>query len=461
MRKKIIIISIGFLLLSLVMFTLYNSNNTLENKKTERKKTYAIMVQNEDKTGYIESTSNTIPSDMILNTELTNCTDEDGIRIENAISFENGSIVLETNKKLYCYLYFDRDSEMPVVTAESINNNTDNARITITSSKDGIYCINKSSVVNNMDNCITSNSNKILENQTILSPIIPEKGSYYVHFKDESGNFVISNEIKIKLSPILLSEYLLNNPTTGLNTTLEAEMYRYQGISVNNYVCFGTSSRDTCLSNQDTYMYRIIGITEDGRIKLIKKTKLANKNWGSSSTSSVSWVNSAIYSYINGSSYLGNTTYVPSEWQNLISSTVWRYQTYININQSAYSIYITEMSSSAPTVTAKVALMYLHDYYYSYQSGGLNCSTSGSYTTCKNSWLNPKYENLSYEYTMIASNYDSGDGNRWIYYISNTGYAHRVGIASSIPIRPVFFLSTQAEYISGTGSSDNPFIILE
>ena len=55
----------------------------------------------------------------------------------------------------------------------------------------------------------------------------------------------------------------------------QGDMYRYQGTSelVNdNYICFGTKESEECTNDKDHYMYRIIGITPEGEMKLIKQT---------------------------------------------------------------------------------------------------------------------------------------------------------------------------------------------
>ena len=69
-----------------------------------------------------------------------------------------------------------------------------------------------------------------------------------------------------------------------LNSTLSVGevggMYRYQGTDdVPNWICFGTT--ENCGTNDnliDKYMYRIIGITKDGKIKLIKETYIKENN---------------------------------------------------------------------------------------------------------------------------------------------------------------------------------------
>ena len=64
----------------------------------------------------------------------------------------------------------------------------------------------------------------------------------------------------------------------GLMTSEAGGMYRFVGTKddVNNYVCFGYSQRSQCSGevNNNDYIYRIIGITSDGELKLIKNIPL-------------------------------------------------------------------------------------------------------------------------------------------------------------------------------------------
>ena len=372
MKKRIIILSIIVLLISILSIMLFNNEeNVLENNKINRDKTYAIMVQNEDKTGYIESTSNVFPNDMTLNEELTNCVDESGTKLENPFTYENGIITLRTNKKIYCYLYFD-----------------------IGSSSGGLE--------------------------------------------------------------------ILQNPTNGLNTTLEGGLYRYQGTSVDNYICFGTSDKDTCLGNTDAYMYRIIGITEDGKVKLIKNEALnSTMQWHNNFTSNTTWSNSDLYKMINGSSFLTNTSYMPSEWEYKIETTSWKYGDNTNVNVTADVLYNTE-NTWANTTNAKVGLMYAHDYAYSYISGGLNCSEYDSYKICKTSWIHlsncDSGAPIATEWTMSRYGFSGSYYGAWS--AAGVGHLyHDLYLTTKYSVRPVFFLKSNVELISGTGKSDDPFII--
>ena len=67
---------------------------------------------------------------------------------------------------------------------------------------------------------------------------------------------------------------LIAHAPEGLSTELVGGLYRYQGATVNNYICFGTTEKNTCTGDTDKYMYRIMGINEVGQMKLIKKESI-------------------------------------------------------------------------------------------------------------------------------------------------------------------------------------------
>ena len=93
-----------------------------------------------------------------------------------------------------------------------------------------------------------------------------------------------------------LISYLRKNDTKGvLSSEIAGGMYRYQGLDKkyknddvnnkdnlpivdNNYICFGTDDVSKCNCNTeencDKYMYRIIGITNDEHLKLLKDSLL-------------------------------------------------------------------------------------------------------------------------------------------------------------------------------------------
>ncbi len=289
------------------------------------------------------------------------------------------------------------------------------------------------------------------------------KGTSYVirvYVKDKAGNesTVTQNTYSTKDTLGVASEYLLANPTTGLNTTMEGGLYRYQGTNANNYICFGTSTKSTCTGNTDAYMYRIMGINSSGQLKLIKKEALnSTMQWYSSYSSNITWPNSTIYSSINGSSFLNNTTYVPSGWSSKIATTSWKYGDNTSYQTGAANLYSIENAWRGAR-SAKIGLMYLHDYYYG-MSGGNNCGSSGS--TCKTSWLhlsnNDSGAPSTTEWTM--SRYGSVRGRYDAYNVNSNGRAYYVTLDAAYSVRPVFYLTSDVEFVSGTGTSSDPFII--
>ncbi len=90
------------------------------------------------------------------------------------------------------------------------------------------------------------------------------------------------------------------DPSGNLSTDLQGGMYRYQGTdNVPNWICFGTRDADTCKSDPDgidKYMYRIIGITEEGQMYLLKETYLKEGS-GTSFTWNDKYYTSGEYAY--------------------------------------------------------------------------------------------------------------------------------------------------------------------
>ena len=254
---------------------------------------------------------------------------------------------------------------------------------------------------------------------------------------------------------------LVANNTTGLSTELVAGLYRYQGVqdannnTVDNYICFGTTNKSDCVGDTDKYMYRIIGINTSGQMKLIKKEAL-NTAYKWNSTGGVEWAHSDLYIGINGSYFLTNIDYIPdSTWESRIATTSWHYGDITDNNISAIEMYNTEIGFSN-IVSAKIGLMYLHDYYYGL-NGGNNCSGSAAYSTCRTSWLhisnNDSAAPSSFEWIIIRY------PNPSAYIISSTGYASWVNMPNNHSVRPVFFLNSNQRITSGNGTITDPYIL--
>ena len=97
--------------------------------------------------------------------------------------------------------------------------------------------------------------------------------------------------------------------------------------------------------------------------------------------------------------------------------------------------------------------MYLHDYYFAYSGG-----EPGSYSNAKTAWLHlSKCDSgapYSYEWTMSRVN------STYTWYVHSTGAAsYGSDMTGMLSVRPVFYLTSDVQYISGDGLESNPFII--
>ncbi len=360
-KKKILIIGI-LLICAIVVYKiprlLINKNNEplpeVKLKETNNKKSFAIMIQNEN--GYEEYNKDTWPTEGYKFKE-AKCIDNNGSKVDNAITYNNGKVTLTTNQTIYCTLYFDK--------------------------KLGISALD-----------------------------------------------IVASKPK-SLSP---------KPDQG-------DMYRYQGTSdlVNdNYICFGTKEKSECTNDEDHYMYRIIGITPEGEMKLIKQTPVVeegntifswyhatgtndsgNALYGTVESGLETWPESAIYKRLNGlsngittgdgennssslnkninadtniyvDSYTNEYPYMKrtSDWYKKIADHDWMYGSssegfnfnghemykaetgqiptkyyYLDKEKGHYVEGTYKWNTETDKVTAKIGLPYVHDIYLAYYDG--------------------------------------------------------------------------------------------
>ena len=257
---------------------------------------------------------------------------------------------------------------------------------------------------------------------------------------------------------------------SSLNLSYIKGLYRFQGTNseVNNYICFGTTDKNTCVGNTDKYMYRIIGYDNERKMKIIKYSFLnGSYTWGSGE-----WPDSSLYSGLNGDLFLNNTTYVPSpdtngvDWKSKIATVDWHHWTGTSVDMTAASMADAELGATTEDANAKIGLMYIHDFYYSMpgtggESGGLNCRGTNIHganvdPVCQTSWmsLNP---GSGIEWTISRYN----DSQTWSLIYSAaaiiTNWQYSMTHAKSV--RPVFFLSSSEMIESGSGTLTDPYIL--
>ena len=287
----------------------------------------------------------------------------------------------------------------------------------------------------------TINSNEVLYDNTLsTSSVTNVKGA----IDDLYDKIVHSNG----------AYNLIGHIDDTLSTELLGGLHRYQGTNVNNYLCFGTSDKDTCVSNKSNYMYRIIGYKMNGQMKLIKATTIGVKKWESSG-GNISWADSSLFVGLNDSYFLNNSTYVPdNSWSNRIATTTWHYGDITSTGDNVDNLANAELNLSG-SVSAKISIMYLHDYYYGMKSGS-GCPSDTS--ICKNGWIH--LSNNGYNGDEWTSARYSGN---FPWAIKSSGFTWAIGMGNyaynEYYVRPVFFLNSTETIASGSGTIDDPYIL--
>lgn len=340
----------------------------------------------------------------------------------------------------------------------------------------------------------------------------------YFTFKD----FKIPNvygDIEITYTKMKLGEVLrAHDPEYKISEDLVGGMYRYQGTKddkINNYICFGTDDKNKCLSDLEKYMYRIIGITEDGELYLIKMDgvvdgEIKTFSWEKSCCEPNTWDDSLLFKRLNGKSngedhnftgnsniFIGNSHYdymeETSEWYKKIEAHNWMYGDVSDISKQKYEsefVYGAKNSGETlykiergilPTLTydvsqkkyakylwkekqsvnAKIGLMYLHDYYLAYDS-----ETDWSDTGLSgNNWISTGNNNIDEsqiemnEWLISRNGVDTNNTIRYAWMIDGLGHSSTRDLGYFFKIRPVFYLQPGQTIGSGEGTREDPFIL--
>ncbi len=300
---------------------------------------------------------------------------------------------------------------------------------------------------------------------------------------------------------------LQSQTNSGLSTDLVGGMYRYQGTDtlkgnqVKNYICLEKVGSAGCSSAKwigyDDKMYRIIGITSEGKIKVIKQI-IYNKNgtqtfkWNTKYSSSdcsgnnCDWPNTDMYKTLNEND--GFISTLDSSIQNKIEPQQWLYGDisidYINSNiptETVYKIetgqentkyydksgsYVTDQKWKEMEEPASIGLMYIHDYAYALSGTGSTSSCRLDYENCKTSWIHMSNNgagtsgNESIEWTMSRIGpFGISDSNFVSWVLSPYGNIYNLNLTATLAVRPVFYLESDVE-LGGEGSTENPFYIM-
>ena len=273
--------------------------------------------------------------------------------------------------------------------------------------------------------------------------------------------------------------------------------YRFAGANPNNYVCFGSDDA-TCPTEN---LYRIIGLI-DGKIKLISAdgattdmlgtdggfyktakdagmpsnyykgstdfSKIGLYYWNqtgtntwSTSTTNTTNLNKNFLTYLDGKN---------SKWKNMIADTTWYVGGMTSTNgynsnaKTAYNYEVGANKDANTTVTSKIGLMYVSDYYY-----GANpeywtlpgYDENGTYDSSTNTWTGDDYSKAYSDNWMSTGLYEWTSSR-----VSGVSYlAFDVSVVGTVDwnlvdgndvVRPSFNLTSSVKYESGDGTASSP-----
>ena len=352
---------------------------------------------------------------------------------------------------------------------------------------------------------ITSNSSTTYTTQSWTIKI-----TYLNLSIDQSTNFgnsmgvnvyITKNEKKLTVADVCSSEQTLSScivamdgkddtlyhHTSTLTNGAGDNSYRYAGAgeSVNNFVCFGSTTSPCPTDN----LYRIIGVFGENNhgvtgkqlVKLIKydyatsallgtdgdykgaETPNADSYKGSLTsidkyywnnvTKRNTWSESNLNKINLNTNFINN---IGSTWANKIITTTWKVggNTFENIAKSVPSIaYQNEIVAPAENTTsdAKIGLMYASDYGFAARPSAWNDSLGRYYNVRASNWMYMGFN----EWTISRR----ADNSYTVFRVDSGGGVNNSGVSGSLGVRPTFNLSFSITYVSGSGSMTDPILI--
>ncbi len=333
------------------------------------------------------------------------------------------------------------------VTATSVSNNSITISVSATGGTNNIqtyyYSINNGSYTSSSSNTHTFSGLSSGTNYSIR-----------VYVRDTNG--IQSNVYSLNVqtdNTVLLADYVISqyNGTQGNNgiyyhtsslaNSAADNSYRYAGASanVNNYVCFGSDVSTCPFSN----LYRIIGVF-NGQVKLIKNTSLRSYDWTGSSSNA--WSSSTLNTETLNGTYLSGLS---STWQNKIATTTWYVGGYST--DSVTPATFQDAESTGTTYSAKIGLMYVSDYGFAASPDYWTTELCNYEPSKSSNWMNISLT----EWTISRRS----DTTYTAFTVWFSGYVDSYGVGTSRDVRPVFYLTSSTQYVSGSGTSSDPIRI--
>ena len=310
-----------------------------------------------------------------------------------------------------------------------------------------------------------------------------------------NASISVESDNSLKYTPTLLKKidlmYQYESGTNGLeqDDTTDKNI-RYVGASPKNYLKFNDETwRIIGVFNNITTIDEEQGIEKkESLVKIVRNESLGDYSWDSSESSindgygvnewsqadlmtelNTDYINPSPTSettlWYNGKNNAKNGTY---NYNNNIntssidkvekvrwntSRTTYNASALNSYNQERSTTLISTPSDNVPrnnTWDGKIALIYPSDYGYA--STDTTCRSGLASTNCKNeNWL----FNSANQWTLSPT---SGTANL-VFYVDSGGDVNNLYARNTYGVRPVLFLKSDVEILSGDGTNDNPFVL--
>ena len=294
----------------------------------------------------------------------------------------------------------------------------------------------------------------------------------------DMGNLSTSDSLRVvqrAYTTISTATFYLNKMNTA--TTHYDTGYRYEGKNPNNYIYFNNE------------LWRIIGVfdeTSHGKTgeyltKIIRNDSLGGYAWDKSNKNN--WATSSLYNLLNtnyynatdgtsgGNCYQYSTTITSNcdytetglqgEYRSMVENVTWYLGGKSGTSYTADAFYAGERDSTSvysgntASITGYIGLMYASDYGYSVLSSSCARTTNlYSYSTSAcggSSWL----KNGNYEWTV--THYSASSSHSFNLYFTAAPLSNNAFLGYDT--RPVLYLNSNVQKISGSGTITDPYKI--
>ena len=283
--------------------------------------------------------------------------------------------------------------------------------------------------------------------------------------------------------------------------------YRFAGADPNNYVCFG-SDEATCPNEN---LYRIIGVI-DGKVKLIHAygattsmlgtnegyvntyqeawsdslelaqsfykgkedfTKIGSYKWNKTGTNT--WNTSTTNTINLNTNYLTYLDSKNTKWKNMIADTTWYVGGMTGANgaqsnaKTAYNYEVGANKDATTTVTSKIGLMYVSEYYYGATPDYWTlpgADQNGHPNEDQTAWIGEDYSKAYNNNWMSTGLFEwtisrASDVSNGAFRVDVVGGVidDAVDFSYGLAVRPSFSLSSSIKFTSGEGTAVNPIRI--